>query len=139
MLAHLWPLMLNKLRKSSGLDESSLLILYYLSDHPSGLTQRELAGHLMVSEPALTRIMGRMLAKGLVERGRMLGDGRAWLVKMTEDGMEALRAYSDLVQQFKARLLSDLPEGDLGTMLRVTHVLNERLTDGESDPMLGPR
>lgn len=69
----------------------------------------------------------------------MLGDGRAWLVKMTEDGTEALRAYSDLVQQFKARLLSDLPEGDLGTMLRVTHVLNERLTDGKSDPMLGPR
>lgn len=131
--------MMGKLRKSSGFDESSLLVLYYLSDHPSGLTQRELAGRLIVSEPALTRIMGRMLDKGLVERSRMLGDGRAWLVKMTEDGIEALRAYSELVQSFKERLLSDLPEGDLGTMLRVTHVLNERLTDGELGSALGPR
>ncbi len=72
-----------------------------------------LAAEEGVSQPSMTQLVQRLEQRGLVTRGADPADGRAALVRLTEEGHTALVARRDRNAEKIARLLSDLPESDV--------------------------
>lgn len=71
------------------LSQSASAVLSRLdTDGPSGVTV--LARAERVSQPAMTQLVGRLHADGLVNRGAADGDRRTVLVSLTDDGRTAL-------------------------------------------------
>ncbi len=68
-------------------------VLYTLTGCPGGRSRlRDLADHVRLSQPGLSRLVERMEIDGLVGRERDPQDGRGTLVALTERGREAQRA-----------------------------------------------
>jgi DNA-binding MarR family transcriptional regulator len=70
----------------------------------------ELAGHLNVHQSTLTRLVDRLVRKGLVERLPIEGDRRGVCVGLTEKGVEMVRAVTDARRHELAEVLRELPE-----------------------------
>ncbi|RYV51868.1 MarR family winged helix-turn-helix transcriptional regulator [Pengzhenrongella frigida] len=64
-------------------------VLYTLTGCPAGgVRLRELAEHVRLSQPGLSRLVERMESAGLVSRERDPHDGRGTLVALTDRGRE---------------------------------------------------
>lgn len=66
-------------------------ILYTLSKEPSGLRISQLNEKVLLSQPAVSRLLDRMENKGLVERADDPHDKRAVLIRATDEGETAQR------------------------------------------------
>ena len=75
-----------------------------------------LAAEEGVSQPSMTQLVQRLEQRGLVARGADPADGRAALVRLTEEGHTALIARRERNAAKIAGLLSDLPEHDVRTL-----------------------
>lgn len=66
-------------------------VLYTLSKCPAPIRLRELHRHVLLSQPALSRMVDRLVARGLVARTADPGDARGVLLSLTEAGRVAQR------------------------------------------------
>lgn len=66
--------------------ESEYGVLYALSTAPAGLRMIDLADDVLISQPGLSRLIGRMEERGLVLREDDPDDGRACRLRLTEKG-----------------------------------------------------
>ena len=67
-------------------------VLYALSAAPDGLRITELRGDVLLTQPGISRLIGRLEAAGLVERVDDPDDGRACRIRLTDAGARAQRA-----------------------------------------------
>jgi DNA-binding MarR family transcriptional regulator len=65
-------------------------VLHQISVHDGPIRMGDLAGNLLVANSSCTRIVGRLVDRGLVERSQGDTDGRVVLVTLTRTG-KALR------------------------------------------------
>ncbi len=63
-------------------------VLYTLSKCHEPLRLGELHRHVLLSQPALSRMVDRLVERGLVERKADLADGRGVRLSLTEDGRQ---------------------------------------------------
>ncbi|WP_395942514.1 MarR family winged helix-turn-helix transcriptional regulator [Brevundimonas sp.] len=124
-----WRACVDALNLATGNDRNSLIPLYQLAARPSGLTQVELANRMSIVESSAARMVSVLLRKGLVTRCRMPGDRRAWLVKLTPAGQDAIARYEPRAKALRERLLDGVPEEDLAAANRVLTHLVERITE----------
>jgi DNA-binding MarR family transcriptional regulator len=61
-------------------------VLYTLSKCTAPIRLSELNRHVLLSQPALSRLVDRLTARGLVERRPDAGDGRSVLLALTDAG-----------------------------------------------------
>ena len=66
-------------------------VLYTLSKCPEPIRIRELNRHVLLSQPALSRLVDRLAERGFVERRPDPADGRSTLLSLTEAGLAAQR------------------------------------------------
>ncbi len=66
-------------------------VLYTLSKCPKPQRLGELGRHVLLSQPGLSRLVERLVERGLVARGPDPADARAALLSLTEDGRKAQR------------------------------------------------
>ncbi|GAA1964468.1 MarR family winged helix-turn-helix transcriptional regulator [Microbacterium deminutum] len=66
--------------------ESEYGVLYAMSTAPAGLRLVDLAGDVLISQPGLSRLIGRMEERGLVMREDDPDDGRACRIRLTDKG-----------------------------------------------------
>ncbi|GAA4911822.1 MarR family winged helix-turn-helix transcriptional regulator [Streptomonospora salina] len=66
-------------------------VLFTLARSPEGLRMRDLGGHLLLTQPGISRLVTRMAAEGLVSRDCDSGDRRGTVVGLTERGRGVLR------------------------------------------------
>jgi DNA-binding MarR family transcriptional regulator len=66
-----------------------------------------------VSQPSMTQLVQRLEQRGLVARGADPADGRAALVKLTDEGRAAMVERRKRNAERIAGLLGDLPEPDV--------------------------
>jgi DNA-binding MarR family transcriptional regulator len=64
-------------------------VLYTLSKCPGPIRISELNRHVLLSQPALSRLVDRLAERGLVERQPDPGDGRSVRLVLTEAGRAA--------------------------------------------------
>ena len=63
-------------------------VLYTLSKCHEPLRLGELHRHVLLSQPALSRMVDRLVERGVVERKADLADGRGVRLSLTEDGRQ---------------------------------------------------
>ncbi len=77
--------------RKQGLTMREYDVLYTLSKCDEPARMGELQQGVLLSQPALSRLVDRLEARGLVERVHDQADGRAVLVDLTETGAELQR------------------------------------------------
>jgi DNA-binding MarR family transcriptional regulator len=75
----------------AGLVPREYGVLYALSKAPNGLRIKELLDDVLLTQPGMSRLISRLEARGLVERGDDPDDGRACRAHLTEAGVRAQR------------------------------------------------
>jgi DNA-binding MarR family transcriptional regulator len=77
--------------EQAGITTAQAAALAVIHEQPGG-SQRELARALRQTEPAITTLVRRLIAAGLVDRSVDPSDGRARELVVTESGAAALRS-----------------------------------------------
>ena len=98
--------------KTSGLEswEFDVLAALRRAGKPFQLSPKNLLAETLVSSGAMTHRLGKLEAKGLVERASHPEDGRGVVVKLTARGQAAIDiAFSTLIDA-EHELLRSLPE-----------------------------
>lgn len=96
-------------------------VLYTLAkcDEPARIG--EVQRHVLLSQPALSRMVDRLVARGLIERIEDEADGRAVRVRLTPAGAELQRAVGRAHARSVARAVgSALDAGELRELERLT-------------------
>ncbi|WP_168192193.1 MarR family winged helix-turn-helix transcriptional regulator [Pararhodobacter marinus] len=83
-----------ELRQEFGLESGDIGVLGVLQSNP-GVTQNDLAASLVLKKSAVTRVVQRLEARGLLTRARSPLDRRANILNLTEAG-------ADLAQRVRA-------------------------------------
>ena len=96
--------------KAYGLTPSQAFLLRAVLDQP-GLLQRELAAHLAIARPTVTRLLDGLADKGLVERLGTENDGREYAIHPTAAGREMQAALNEASGKVTQRLKKKLGVG----------------------------
>lgn len=96
-------------------------VLYTLTGCPGGRTRlRDLAEHVRLSQPGLSRLVERMETDGLVARERDPLDGRGTLVSLTERGRAAQRTVGRVhARAITARVTDALDPAEQAELARL--------------------
>ncbi len=98
-------------------------VLYTLAkcDHPLRLA--DLSEHVLLSQPGLSRLVDRLVERGLVERCTDPADARAVRLSLTEAGRSLQRSIGRAHARDVAAALAHLPSHDLAALSRLTRAL----------------
>ena len=96
-------------------------VLYTLTGCPDGRSRlRDLAEHVRLSQPGLSRLVERMEVDGLVSRERDPQDGRGTLVTLTDRGRRAQRAVGRVhAASITARVTGSLTAAEQAELARL--------------------
>ena len=94
-----------------------------------GLSQAQLAGHLGIEGPTLTRQLDRLCAEGLVLRQRDDRDRRVIRVHLTDVGEKRWTELADVADELEARLTRHLTKSQIAALntaiVKLRRVLEE--------------
>ncbi len=86
---------------------------------------RDVTANMLISQPSVSRLVDRMVARGLIQKCPDPEDGRGALIRATEDGARAFRAVATVHGRSIAQRMSKLDDDELRTL----HALTEKLRD----------
>jgi DNA-binding MarR family transcriptional regulator len=119
-----------RLRQEAGGGLSPTLTAALASIERHGpLTPSELATRERVQRPTATKFVARLEADGLVTRTADPEDGRSFLIAITPDGGERLRAIRTRKDAYLATRLRKLPADDRATLERAAVILERMLEE----------
>lgn len=108
-------------------------VLYTLSKCPRPISLAELNRHVLLSQPAMSRMVDRLVDRGLVVRERASDDGRSVRLSLSDAGADAQRRVGlGHGRHVAAALTARLGRDDMESLAR----LCERLAD--PDPAMMP-
>jgi DNA-binding MarR family transcriptional regulator len=111
-----------------GLTPRQTAILRTLTER-EGARIGDLAAAVEISPSAMTRVVEKLEAQGLVERVRGVGDdGRAAMVKITGAGREVRKRIDELMQERTLAIVNAVPEEKRAVVLWAVRILNEAMT-----------
>jgi len=88
-------------------------VLYTLAKHPGPIRMGELGGSVLLSQPGLSRLVDRLVQRGLVRRSADPADRRIVLVCLTQAGAERQRAIGRQHARSVARAMATLDATEL--------------------------
>ena len=86
-------------------------------------TQTKLAAELGLNDSAITAMMRRLIDLKMVTRVRDDKDGRAWLLKLTETGAEAVKKTDTIVDQTSAKVDELLGKKTIATVVAAMELI----------------
>ena len=102
-------------------------VLYTLSKCPDPINLRELNRHVLLSQPALSRLVDRLAERGLVERCSDPADGRGVRLSLTEAGRHWQRRIGGRHALGVTRAMTaGLDPEELGQLERICRKLADR-------------
>ncbi len=104
-------------------------IITFLSFHDGHMTQRELQESLDISSGAISEVLAKVEADGLVERTRSKEDRRLQEVRLTERGRELAQTYARERNAFESASLGCLDAGEQDQLLSLLDRLVEHWRD----------
>lgn len=115
-------------RDAAGITTAQLGALFAVQDEPD-LTQRRLARVLGLRESAVTGLVGRLTAAGLITRHPHPTEHRAVVLRLSDHGAATLEAAQPAIDRFNAELRALLGDAEF---VRTSTALTE-LADGDWD------
>jgi DNA-binding MarR family transcriptional regulator len=115
-------------------------VLYTLTGCPGGRTRlRDLAEHVRLSQPGLSRLVERMETDGLVARERDPRDGRGTVVSLTDRGRAAQRTVGLVhARAITARVTQALTTEEQAELARLCTKLRLATSATPSGPAAAP-
>lgn len=116
-----------ELEREHGIPLGSYEVLLHLNEAPDGsLRMGDLADRLLLSRSGLTRLIDRLVSRGVVERHSCPDDRRGTYARLTPDGRKLLdQARPTHLRGVREHFLDHLGGGDLDRLAeiweRVTH------------------
>jgi DNA-binding MarR family transcriptional regulator len=86
---------------------------------PHGLARREITARLLRRAPDVTRMLDRLEASGLIERGRDAEDARRSIARITRRGLALLDRVDPEIEQAMAVATAPLRESELREVARL--------------------
>lgn len=111
---------LTKRMKEAGvnLTPHEFAVLNRLTEFPT-LNQRNIAQLTYKDRPAVTRMLERMISKGLVEKQLCDKDRRAFQVALTEKGRKVRETVVPIAREVMLQALSDADGKEIATTLKL--------------------
>ncbi|GGT33061.1 MarR family winged helix-turn-helix transcriptional regulator [Streptomyces purpureus] len=98
-------------------------------DEAGGQRATDLAGYFGVGKATMSRQLRALEDLGLVARDPDPADGRASLVRLTDEGRDRFRHVRDARRERYVRKLSGWDRGEVAELARLLHQLNTRAED----------
>nr|WP_229820846.1 MarR family transcriptional regulator [Streptomyces ruber] len=105
--------------------ESAAYGLLARLEESGGLRATELAAYIGVGKATMSRQLRALEQLGLVAREPDPADGRAWLVRLTEEGRQRFRRVRDARRERYVRRLSGWDRAEVAELARLLHQLNQ--------------
>jgi len=119
-----------------GLMEKEYGVLYALSTAPGGLRMSDLGNDVLLSQAGLSRLVGRLEAKGLVKRSADPGDGRASVLQLTASGVGLQRRIGAAHgRHVTERLSTHLDDEQLAVLRDLCLQLVAKPSEGSQDEL----
>ena len=99
-------------KKCARLGEMECRFLSLLAEELEAVRMNELAERRGVSESRITRLVERMVKKGLVTKHRSILDRRSWEVAISRQGIAANVNVSAVSSEVQTELMASLPEAE---------------------------
>ena len=123
-----------ELERDHGLSLSAYEVLMYLGDAGGRLRMGELADRLLLSRSGISRLVGRLEARGLVKRSRCSDDGRGYFAALTPAGSRKLAEMRpDHLDGVRRHFLSRLERDELDTLGEIWRRLLPKGANGSAD------
>ncbi len=84
---------------------------------------RDVTANMLISQPSVSRLVDRMVARGLLAKCADPDDGRGSVVRATEEGAHAFRTVATIHGRSIAGFMSRLDDDELRTLLTLTEKL----------------
>jgi DNA-binding MarR family transcriptional regulator len=95
-------------------------VLYALSSAPAGLRITELGEDVLLTQPGMSRLVGRLEARGLVRRVDDPEDARACRIRLTPAGLAAQRRIGrEHARHVAEAMTRNLDRGELEQLLEL--------------------
>lgn len=100
---------------------------------PGGLPTLEIGERMVERQPGVTRLVDRLVKKGLVDRTRGARDRRVVRCTITESGLAVLSCLDGVVERADERVVSALGDERLGELVDMLDLLRAALREGADD------
>jgi DNA-binding MarR family transcriptional regulator len=99
-------------------------VLYALADADHGLRMTDLCQDVLLTQAGISRLVGRLESRGLVERTGDPDDARAYRIRLTREGAEVQRRIGRThARQVAAAMTRSLDAEQLETLLALSRAL----------------
>ncbi|MBI0300380.1 MarR family transcriptional regulator [Streptomyces sp. PRKS01-29] len=93
--------------RERGLTHEQSAVLAYLSRNPDAI-QRDVARAMRTSAPSVSRLLGGLERRGLVERQTQEGDTRSRRVRATAAGCALIQGFEEAMERVEESILAPL-------------------------------
>ncbi|MEQ6899145.1 MarR family transcriptional regulator [Microbacterium sp. KR10-403] len=90
---------------------------------------RDVTANMLISQPSVSRLVERMVARGLIAKCPDPDDGRGSLVRATDEGASRFRAIATAHARAIAAQMTALDDDELAELQRLTDKLRGRPKD----------
>ncbi|MDR6866603.1 DNA-binding MarR family transcriptional regulator [Microbacterium resistens] len=87
---------------------------------------RELTANMLISQPSVSRLVDRMVGRGLLTKGVDPTDGRGAVIHATDDGVRKFRQLATVHGRTIAEKMAPLTEEEQRTLRALTRKLRSR-------------
>ncbi|WP_309104990.1 MarR family transcriptional regulator [Microbacterium sp.] len=87
---------------------------------------RDITSNMLISQPSVSRLVDRMVARGLVTKASDPQDGRGAVITATDAGARAFRQVATVHGRSIAEHMSRLTDDELRTLLELTEKLRRQ-------------
>jgi len=108
---------------TEGLSMSAYNVLRILRGNPEGHPRTEIAQRMVNRRTDLTRLIDRLLRRGLAERRRGRRDRRLSVTRITAKGVKTLERLDPLIDELVERYRRKLTGPELGELSRLLEKL----------------
>lgn len=108
-----------------------MTIKYLALDHTVGVT--DLARHAQLNPGAMTRLLDRLEARGLIERVADPRDRRAWNIELTDAGLLIWRDIQHCGQRVRERAMQGIDANEREQLFRLLNQVLQNLTPPSGD------
>ncbi len=117
--ARAWRTALDQRLRPLGLSQGKWRTLIHLARAEDKLTQKEIASRMEIQEPTLAGLLNRLQQDGWVKRCESSQDRRCNTVQLQRRSKAVLDKIFNTAHELRHELLSEIPQRDLRTCMRV--------------------
>ncbi len=111
------------LLEPTGLRTNQAQVITYVHEHP-GASQRDVVDALRVTPSMVVELVDHLESRGLLVRGRRVGDRRSSSITLTVAGEDVWEQIFKISAQVEEELLTPLDRADRARLLRYLRVLD---------------